>query len=147
MRQLFRRTSAIFMLGLLGVTTAEFLSNSGVHAQQRQTLGECISDLRQQGFYSKDAADRCQKLLEGQNQFPNRFPDRWDRRNSSFERGGNPQAISDCMNKLMYEQRLVCTRSYCSRLSPQDGFGGWQRQTVRTAISEDAAVRACRNAR
>ncbi len=50
------------------------------------------------------------------------------------------------MNKLMYEQRLVCTRSQCSRF-PQEGFGGWQRQTVRTETSENTAVRACRNAR
>ena len=28
-----------------------------------------------------------------------------------------------------------------------DGFGGWQWQTVRTSTSENAAVRACYNAR
>jgi hypothetical protein len=27
--------------------------------------------------------------------------------------GGSPQAIANCMKNLMYEQRLVCTRSYC----------------------------------
>lgn len=61
--------------------------------------------------------------------------------------GGSPQAISNCMKNLMYEQRLVCTRSYCSQLRREDGYGGWQRQTVRTETSEAAAVQACQNAR
>jgi len=57
------------------------------------------------------------------------------------------QAIAACMKSLMYEQRLVCTRSYCSQLSREDGFGGWQLQTIRTGISETGAVQACQNAR
>lgn len=61
--------------------------------------------------------------------------------------GGSPQAITNCMKNLMYEQRLVCTRSYCSQLRREDGYGGWQMQTVRTGISESAVVQACQNAR
>jgi hypothetical protein len=61
--------------------------------------------------------------------------------------GGSPQAIASCMKNLMYEQRLVCTRSRCSQLNREDGWGGWQLQTVRTEISEAAAVQACQNAR
>jgi len=61
--------------------------------------------------------------------------------------GGSPQAITACLKNLMYEQRLVCTRSYCSQLNQEDGYGGWQLQTVRTGISEAAAVQACQNAR
>lgn len=61
--------------------------------------------------------------------------------------GGSPGAIADCMKNLMYEQRLVCTRNYCSQLRQEAGYGGWQLQTVRTGISEAAAVQACRNAR
>ena len=66
--------------------------------------------------------------------------------------GGNPQAIADCMKKLMYERKPVCTRSGCFSLStPEDNanqnFGGWEWQTVRTSIGESAAVQACQNAR
>jgi hypothetical protein len=61
--------------------------------------------------------------------------------------GGSPQAIGNCMKNLMYEQQLVCTRSYCSQLNREDGWGGWQLQTVRTQTSEVAAVQACQNAR
>lgn len=61
--------------------------------------------------------------------------------------GGSPQAITSCMKNLMYEQQLVCTRSYCSQLRREAGYGGWQLQTVRTGISETAAVQACQNAR
>ena len=62
---------------------------------------------------------------------------------------GSPQAIADCMRKLMYERRFVCTRSaplVCFN-PPEEGFGGWQTQNVRTDISETAAVQACQNAR
>ncbi len=61
--------------------------------------------------------------------------------------GGSPQAIGNCMKNLMYEQQLVCTRSYCSQVSREDGWGGWQLQTVRTQTSEVAAVQVCQNAR
>ncbi len=57
------------MLTLVGVAV-ETLSSSSAHAQRRQTLGECIAELRNQGFYGNDAADRCQRLLESQNQSP-----------------------------------------------------------------------------
>lgn len=63
--------------------------------------------------------------------------------------GGSPQAIADCMKKLMYERKLVCTRTGfpgCSNF-PSEGFGGWQTQNVRTSISETAVVQACQNAR
>jgi hypothetical protein len=66
--------------------------------------------------------------------------------------GGNPQAIADCMKKLMYERKPVCTRSRCFSLNTPENnanqnFGGWEWQTVRTSISESAAVQACQNAR
>ena len=63
--------------------------------------------------------------------------------------GGSPQAIVDCMKRLMYERKLVCTCTGfpgCSSF-PSEGFGGWQTQNVRTSISETAAVQACQNAR
>lgn len=60
--------------------------------------------------------------------------------------GGSPQAISACMRKLLYEQRLVCTRDRCSSI-PSEGFGGWQTQPVRTEFSESAAAQACQGAR
>jgi hypothetical protein len=61
--------------------------------------------------------------------------------------GGSPEAISDCMRKLMYERKLVCTRVDGCSMIPQEGFAGWQTQNVRTGISEYAVVQACRNAR
>ena len=63
--------------------------------------------------------------------------------------GGSPQAITDCMKRLMYERKLVCTRSGfpgCSHF-PSEGFAGWQTQDVRTEISDAVAVQACQNAR
>ena len=63
--------------------------------------------------------------------------------------GGSPQAITDCMKRLMYERKLVCTRSGfpgCSHF-PSEGFAGWQTQDVRTDISDAVAVQACQNAR
>lgn len=35
-------------------------------AQGPQTLGQCIRDLNQQGFYTQDAADRCEQALRRQ---------------------------------------------------------------------------------
>ena len=66
--------------------------------------------------------------------------------------GGDPQKIADCMKEVMYARRPVCTRNRCAQLgSPSEnantGFGGWQWQTVRTDISENAAAQACSNAR
>lgn len=62
--------------------------------------------------------------------------------------GGSPQAIAACMKGLMYEQKLVCTNTMFSCSStPKDGVGGWKAQTVRSGISEAAAVQACQNAR
>lgn len=62
--------------------------------------------------------------------------------------GGSPKAITDCMKRLMYERKLVCTRSGFPRCShfPDEGFGGWQTQDVRTDVSEQTAVQACGNA-
>jgi hypothetical protein len=61
--------------------------------------------------------------------------------------GGNPQAIQQCMNGLLYQRQLVCTReSGCSSI-PQEGFGGWEYRTVRTQTSDAAAAQACQNAR
>ncbi|MFW9259661.1 hypothetical protein [Nostoc sp. CALU 546] len=63
--------------------------------------------------------------------------------------GGSPKAITDCMKRLMYERKLVCTRSGfpgCSHF-PSEGFAGWQMQDVRTELSEAIAVQACQNAR
>ncbi|MCY7367967.1 MAG: hypothetical protein LH474_07425 [Chamaesiphon sp.] len=61
--------------------------------------------------------------------------------------GGSPQAIQQCMNSLLYTRQLVCTReSGCSRI-PQEGFGGWQYDNVRTKTSDTAAAQACQNAR
>ncbi|OUL32943.1 hypothetical protein BV372_18010 [Nostoc sp. T09] len=60
--------------------------------------------------------------------------------------GGSPKAITDCMKRLMYEQKLVCTRNRCSHF-PSEGFGGWEMQDVRTDVSETAAVQACQSAR
>jgi hypothetical protein len=66
---------------------------------------------------------------------------------------GDPQAIADCVKKLLYERKPVCTRDgYCARLgSPEENannnFGGWQWQTVRTSMSESAAAQACQGAR
>jgi hypothetical protein len=59
---------------------------------------------------------------------------------------GSPQGISDCMKRLMYQRKLVCTRQRCSHF-PSEGFGGWEMQDVRTEVSEAAAVQACQNAR
>jgi len=67
--------------------------------------------------------------------------------------GGSPQAISECMDRLMYQTKPVCTRDgSCARLrSPEEnansGFGGWQWQTVRTDMGESTAAQACQNAR
>jgi hypothetical protein len=60
--------------------------------------------------------------------------------------GGSPEGIPKCMQKLLYERKLVCTRDSCSRI-PREGFGGWQSQNVRTDLSESAAAQACQNAR
>jgi hypothetical protein len=60
--------------------------------------------------------------------------------------GGSPEGIPKCMQALLYERRLVCTRDSCSRI-PDEGFGGWEYQNVRTDISESAAAQACQNAR
>lgn len=63
--------------------------------------------------------------------------------------GGSPQAITDCMKRLMYERKLVCTRSGfpgCSHF-PTEGFGGWEMQDVRTELSDATVVQACQNAR
>lgn len=60
--------------------------------------------------------------------------------------GGSPEGISKCMQKLLYERKLVCTRDSCSRI-PREGFAGWQSQNVRTDLSESAAAQACQNAR
>jgi len=115
-----------------------------------QTLGQCIGGLNAVGIYS-EAADRCQRLLSTQAQNQNQnLPPRTPP--PAVVPGGSPQAIADCMKKLMYERRPVCTRSYCAQLrSPaenaNDNFGGWQWQIVRTEISETAAVQACQNAR
>ncbi len=57
----------------------------------------------------------------------------------------SPQATANCMHKLLYTRKLVCTRQGfpgCSSI-PQEGFAGWQTQDVRTDISEDSAARAC----
>lgn len=67
----------------------------------------------------------------------------------SGQAGGSPTAIAACMKKLMYERKLVCTRTgfpSCSSI-PHEGFAGWEMQDVRTEISETAAVQACQNAR
>jgi hypothetical protein len=117
-----------------------------------QTLGQCTNGLIGQ-YYDRDtAANACTELLQKQQQYTeNDNP----RRRESYRDSpsGDPQAIADCMKKLLYENRPVCTREgSCARLSSpaenaNQGFGGWQWQTVRTEISEDGAARACRNAR
>jgi len=62
--------------------------------------------------------------------------------------GGSPQAITDCMKRLMYERKLVCTRSsFTCSYFPSEGFAGWEMQDVRTEISDAVAVQACQNAR
>jgi len=68
------------------------------------------------------------------------------------ERCGDPKAILQCMNGLLYVRKPVCTRVSCSRGdTPEEhanyGTGGWQWQTVRTEISESTAADACRNAK
>jgi hypothetical protein len=60
--------------------------------------------------------------------------------------GGSPEGIHKCMQGLLYKRQLVCTRDSCSQI-PQEGFGGWKYQNVRTDISEPAAAQACQNAR
>ncbi|MBD1848207.1 hypothetical protein H6F89_33620 [Cyanobacteria bacterium FACHB-63] len=126
-----------------------------------ETLGQCVSGLNQVYPYRADSdvnnrhIQICSSLL--QNQQSNRPQPSQPQGGVIFvpaqggmmqpAPSGNGRAISTCMKNLMYEQRLVCTRSYCSQLSREDGWGGWQLQTVRTEISEAAAVQACQNAR
>ena len=122
-----------------------------------QSMGQCITDVRKSSNFSINsdkAGQLCQYLLQQQAQNSNRNFDQ-NRPNSTpsnVQLGGSPQAIEDCIKRLMYERKPVCTRGRCARLrSPEDnanrGFGGWQWQTVRTSMSESSAVRACQNAR
>ncbi|MDX2255878.1 MAG: hypothetical protein NW214_10205 [Pseudanabaenaceae cyanobacterium bins.39] len=118
---------------------------------------ECIKKYRD--FYysreggdlsSRDALAKAERTCAEQNDRPRRYRDQDDDRRDSKndDSSGSPEAIASCMKKLMYERKLVCTRTEfsCSAF-PREGFAGWQTQDVRTDISESAAVRACRNAR
>ncbi len=110
---------------------------------QTQTLGQCVTDLKEQLGTPVTRAQRvCSALIEAQpkNNRPAQNP------SPSFPQrqrpSASPQEVSTCMNKLMYERKLVCTRNRCSHF-PSEGFGGWETQNVRTDISEQAAIQAC----
>lgn len=108
----------------------------------------CVIALYKGPFSQSDANQYCQRALESS---ASTTPDSEDIRERR-RRGGDPQAIQQCMNGLLYVRKPVCTRSACARLStPEEnannGFGGWQWQTVRTETSESTAADACRNAR
>ena len=105
----------------------------------------CVNTLYRGPYSRTDANNYCQQAFSNSSMQNSNPPSRTDR-------GGDPQAIADCMKKLMYDRRPVCTRGSCARLgSPADnanrGFGGWQWQTVRTDISEEGAAQTCQNAR
>lgn len=60
---------------------------------------------------------------------------------SSQPRGGSPDGIASCVNKLLYKNAQVCTRTYISG-SCRD----WETRQVRSDISENVAAQACQNA-
>lgn len=129
-----------------------------------ESIGRCVSGLNQVYPYQVDSTTNnrhqeiCAALLQAQqnnanqqrqppaaNTYPYPYP-------YPASPSGDPQAIRQCMQNLLYERQPVCTRSYCARLgSPAENannnFGGWEWQTVRTATSESAAAQACQNAR
>jgi hypothetical protein len=59
---------------------------------------------------------------------------------SSQPRGGSPDGIASCVNKLLYKNVEVCTQTRfgsCSKIEIRQ---------VRSDISENVAVQACQNA-
>ena len=88
------------VLGITGaiVTSLASLMLTSQSAIAQSSIRECLSEFVRQGVSPDKAADLCSS-------------------------GG--LAIAACMKTLMYEQKLVCTRSSCSQLSREDGWGGW----------------------
>jgi hypothetical protein len=126
--------------------------------QPAESLGQCVKSLNDVYPYRADGETNnrhiqvCSNLLRVQqsnlNQ-PVQPPVQSVQPVQPRPVGGSPEAITTCMRRLMYERKLVCTRTGFPRCSsmPSEGFGGWQTQDVRTEISEAAAVQACQNAR
>lgn len=129
--------------------------------QPAESLGQCVKSLNNVYPYSVDSTTNnrhiqvCSDLLRVQQSNLNRPVQPVQPPVQSVQPvqprtvGGSPEAIASCMRRLMYERKLVCTRTgfpKCSSI-PSEGFGGWQTQNVRTETSEDAAVQACQNAR
>jgi hypothetical protein len=129
-----------------------------------ETLGQCVVAMN--GLYpyrvESDVAavhtEACNDLLTAQRLNSNRQvqsnpPYPYPPYPYPQQGGGDPQAVADCVKKLLYERKPVCTRDgLCARLgSPEENannnFGGWQWQTVRTSISESSAAQACQGAR
>jgi hypothetical protein len=151
------RSLVSFGIVLSNLTLTEIFAVSAQSSDPDRGI-ECIKKYsefyysRQGGDLSRaDALAKAEKTCAEQSQQPTRRNDE-PREPRNDNSGGSPEAIASCMQKLMYERKPVCTRSDCARLSsPEENannsFGGWQWQTVRTSTSENAAVRACREAR
>ena len=151
------RSLVSFGIVLSNLTLTEILAVSAQSSDPDRGI-ECIKKYRK--FYvsyeggmlrESDALAKAEKTCAEQSKQPTPSNDepRVPRNDNS---GGSPEAIASCMQKLMYERKPVCTESSCFSLrSPEENanrsFGGWQWQTVRTSTSENAVVRACRDAR
>lgn len=58
--------------------------------------------------------------------------------------GGSPEAIAQCMKKILYVEKKICTDAW----GRADGSCSFSRtEQVRTGVSESAAAQACQNAR
>lgn len=117
-----------------------------------ETFSECIRKLDSlPNVRVDDARDVCAVVVENAEGLSFPASSRTESQRN-LPPSGDPQAISDCIQRLLYERRPVCTRSGCAQLSsPAENadrnFGGWQWQTVRTDVRESTAAEACQNAR
>lgn len=112
----------------------------------------CVETLYKGPFSKDDAKSYCTQVSTNAQQPVQQSPYPYPPYPYSPSPGGSPQAIADCMKKLMYERKPVCTRSGCFSLNTPEknanqNFGGWRWQIVRTSIGESAAIQVCQNAR
>lgn len=106
-------------------------------------LSACIQGLRNQGFTRDKAAEYCVSASQSPNHSPHPV----------FQTPSDPEAVSQCMNDLLYEKKRVCyfmgnPQQAYANVHCQYGNGEWRvEQGARTAISEYSAAQACQNAR